>query len=55
MALLAVVPERSNFNLSPSELLALPVRIRDKMLEQLATWRSAEDAQAKKLKSKSRR
>lgn len=50
LALTAQMPDRANFQLTPSEVLGLPVRIRDKMLKQLKEWRAQEDAAFAKLK-----
>lgn len=42
MALLSVNPGRSRFNLTYSDVLELPVSLRDAMLEQIADWRVEE-------------
>lgn len=45
MNLLARYPNRTGFRLGGyQDVLSLPVKLRDKMLEQLEEWRSQEDS-----------
>lgn len=41
------MPGRARFNLTYSEIMKLPIRLRDRLLEQLEEWRIAEDEQSK--------
>ncbi len=47
MALLADVHERSRFSLTYSDVLELPVSLRDRMLEEIDQWRAEEDSKAR--------
>jgi len=44
MNLLARIQGRSGFNLTYTEILDLPVSLRDRMLEQIDEWRAQEDS-----------
>ena len=44
MALMANVDGRANFNLSYSEIMNLPISLRDAMIDTMQCWRSQEDA-----------
>lgn len=46
--MLSVIPNRAYFNVTYSEILELPVRIRDRMVEKINEWRAQEDANARK-------
>lgn len=50
LCLTAQVPYRAGFNLGYNEVLSLPVRLRDKMLEQIEEWRAQEKDAENKLK-----
>jgi len=47
MALLSDIPDRARFALTYEEVRSLPVRLRDKMMEQIQEWRSQEDSKRK--------
>lgn len=42
------MPGRARFAVTYDEVLRLPVRLRDAMLEQITRWRADEDAKAAK-------
>lgn len=47
MAFLADIPRRSRFALDYDQYMNLPIRIRDRMAEQIIEWRAEEDRQAR--------